>query len=92
MLNATQVHYVFLAYCRSGSIITDLNIVVNISVIAEAQSDVAKLICQLLSREVNVTYNDAAYVVEEVSVTDSKGQSTSKHICLYYNLYDNLFT
>lgn len=52
---------------------------IDITLKREAQSDIAKTVCKLLSREVNVTYNDTAYVAEKVSVTDSTGQNSSKH-------------
>lgn len=46
-----------------------------------AQSDIARKIHDLLSRGVNVTYSGQDYVVDEVSVTNSMGQNTSKHMC-----------
>lgn len=71
-----------MVFFRSGSIITDFKIVVINSLKNEAQSDITKKIYQLLSREVNVTYSNQAYVVDEVSVTNSMGQNTSKHMCV----------
>lgn len=47
-----------------------------------AQSDIAKTIHELLSRGVNVTYSTQDYVVDEVTVTNSMGQNTSKHMCV----------
>lgn len=71
-----------MAFFRPGSIITDFKIVVNNSTKNEAQSDIAKKIHELLSRGVNVTYSGQAFVVDEVTVTNSMGQNTSKHICV----------
>lgn len=45
----------------------------------EAVIDIAKKIYELLSGAVNVTYNGQNYVVDEVTVTNSAGQNTSKH-------------
>lgn len=52
-----------------------------------AQSDIAKKIHDLLSRGVNVTYSGQDYVVDEVSVTNSMGQNTSKHMCVNKYMY-----
>lgn len=48
----------------------------------KAQSNITKIIHDLLSRRVNVTYSGQDYVVDEVTVTNSMGQNTSKHICV----------
>lgn len=45
----------------------------------EAVIDIVKKIYELLSGAVNVTYNGQDYVVDEVTVTNSAGQNTSKH-------------
>lgn len=71
-----------MVFFRSGSIITDFKIVVNKSSKNEAQSNITKIIHDLLSRRVNVTYSGQDYVVDEVTVTNSMGQNTSKHICV----------
>lgn len=55
---------------------------VNNSLKDTAQSDIAKKIHELLSRGVNVTYSGQAYAVDEVTVTNSMGQNTSKHLCV----------
>ena len=63
---------------RSGSIVTDFNIVSESSQKVDAQTDIAKKILQLLSQSTNVTYNGAQYPVDTFSVKDSGGQNTRK--------------
>ncbi|XP_078334851.1 uncharacterized protein LOC111121476 isoform X3 [Crassostrea virginica] len=68
---------VTIVWSRSGSIVTDFNIVSESSQKVDAQTDIAKKILQLLSQTTNVTYNGAQYPVDMFSVKDSGGQHTN---------------
>lgn len=69
-------------YIRNGSIVTDLNVVVALSLEEEAQRDLAKIYRQLLTGVVKVPYDGQDYSVEELTITSRNGQNTSKEKCL----------
>lgn len=74
-----RYHYL---YVRNGSIVTDFNVVVELSSEEEAQRDLAKIYRQLLTGVVKVPYNGQNYSVEELTITSRNGQNTSKEQCL----------
>lgn len=74
-------------FFRSGSIKIDFKLEVKVEVkievdfspITDALRGLVNTIYELLSGKANVTYSGQDYVVDEVTVTNSAGQNTSKH-------------
>lgn len=69
-------------YVRNGSIVTNFNIVVELTSEEEAQRDLAKIYEQLLTGALKVPFNGQNYSVEELTITGRNGQNTSKEQCV----------